>query len=372
MANRKLSEHTAITGANVNPNADYIEILDVSDTTDAASGTNKKILPSQLLIAIGAEPAKGADDNYVTDAEKVVIGNTSGTNTGDNAVNSTYASAKTKTDFITITQNVDLDTIETNSNASKVKTDLITVTQPVDLDAIETRVNDLDASVILKGGWDASAGTFPASGTAQAGWSYIVTVAGTVDGISFALNDRIVAVLDNASTSTYASNWLKLDYTDQVLSVNGSTGVIVLSTADIADSADKRYVTDAQETKIDNSATVTGTETLTNKRLTARVQSVTSSATVTPNSDTDDLVIITAQAASLIIANPTGTPTEGQALLIRIKDNGTARAVSFGSEYRAIGITLPTTTVLSKTMYLGCVRNVADTKWDVIGLSQEA
>jgi hypothetical protein len=29
------------------------------------------------------EPAKGIDDNYVTDAEKVIIGNTSGTNTGD-------------------------------------------------------------------------------------------------------------------------------------------------------------------------------------------------------------------------------------------------------------------------------------------------
>lgn len=32
---------------------------------------------------VGAEPAKGVDDNYVTDAEKTVIGNTSGTNTGD-------------------------------------------------------------------------------------------------------------------------------------------------------------------------------------------------------------------------------------------------------------------------------------------------
>lgn len=30
-----------------------------------------------------SEPLKGADDNYVTDAEKIVIGNTSGTNTGD-------------------------------------------------------------------------------------------------------------------------------------------------------------------------------------------------------------------------------------------------------------------------------------------------
>jgi hypothetical protein len=29
------------------------------------------------------EPLKGADDNYVTDAEKIVIGNTSGTNSGD-------------------------------------------------------------------------------------------------------------------------------------------------------------------------------------------------------------------------------------------------------------------------------------------------
>jgi len=29
------------------------------------------------------EPIKGSDDNYVTDAEKIVIGNTSGTNTGD-------------------------------------------------------------------------------------------------------------------------------------------------------------------------------------------------------------------------------------------------------------------------------------------------
>jgi hypothetical protein len=33
----------------------------------------------------------GSDDNYVTDAEKVVIGNTSGTNSGDNSANSLYS-----------------------------------------------------------------------------------------------------------------------------------------------------------------------------------------------------------------------------------------------------------------------------------------
>jgi len=39
----------------------------------------------------GKEPAKGADDNFVTDAQLVVIGNTSGANTGDNATNSQYS-----------------------------------------------------------------------------------------------------------------------------------------------------------------------------------------------------------------------------------------------------------------------------------------
>lgn len=102
------------------------------------------------------------------------------------------------------------------------------------------------------------------------------------------------------------------------------------------------------------------------------VQSVVSSATVTPNADTDDEVVITAQAEALTIANPSGTPTQGQPLLIRIKDNATARAISFGSEYRAIGVTLPTTTTISKTLYIGCIYNSTDSKWDVLGINLEA
>ena len=105
--------------------------------------------------------------------------------------------------------------------------------------------------------------------------------------------------------------------------------------------------------------------------ITPRVQTVTSSATVTPTS-ANDLVTITAQAAGLTIANPTGTMTEGQALMIRIKDNGTARSIAFGTNYRALGITLPTTTVISKTLYLGCIWNATDTKFDIVGLNQEA
>lgn len=119
-------------------------------------------------------------------------------------------------------------------------------------------------------------------------------------------------------------------------------------------------------------ASLTGTETLTNKRINPRVQSVTSSSTVTPSADNDDAVKITAQAASLSIANPSGTPAAMQALLIRLKDNGTSRSISWGSQYRAVGVTLPGNTVVSKTMYFGLVWNADDTTWDVVGYSLQA
>ena len=106
--------------------------------------------------------------------------------------------------------------------------------------------------------------------------------------------------------------------------------------------------------------------------LNPRVQSVTSSATVTANADTNDLVVITAQAAGLTLANPTGTPVQGQPLMIRIKDNGTSRSITYGSQFRALGVTLPTATTISKTTYLGCVYNSTDTKWDVVGVNTEA
>lgn len=53
---RKLSTSTAITGANVVINSDYLMLLDVSDTTDGSGGTNKKILASEYLSLGGLTP----------------------------------------------------------------------------------------------------------------------------------------------------------------------------------------------------------------------------------------------------------------------------------------------------------------------------
>ena len=167
-----------------------------------------------------------------------------------------------------------------------------------------------------------------------------------------------------ANSAITGATKTKITYDSKGLVTSG----VDATTADIADSTNKRYVTDANLVVIGNiSGTNSGDQTFLNPR----VQSVTSSTTVTPTS-TNDLVTITAQAAGLTIENPTGTMTEGQSLMIRIKDNGTARAIAFGTNYRAIGITLPTTTVISKTMYLGLIWNATDTKFDVVGLNQEA
>lgn len=101
-----------------------------------------------------------------------------------------------------------------------------------------------------------------------------------------------------------------------------------------------------------------------------KVTSTASTATLTP---TTQVQIITAQAAALDIAAPSITSaTNGTTLLIRIKDNGTARAITYNAIYRAVGVTLPTTTTISKTMYLGFVYNSTDNKWDAIAVGREA
>jgi len=123
--------------------------------------------------------------------------------------------------------------------------------------------------------------------------------------------------------------------------------------------------------------TIDGTSTLTNKRINPRIISITGSAggAITPTGDTADQYEVTALGASATFAVPSGTPVDGQILVIRIKDNGTARGLTWtitSGGYRVIGNTLPTTTVISKTIYVGCIYNSADSFWDVVGVASQA
>lgn len=95
-------------------------------------------------------------------------------------------------------------------------------------------------------------------------------------------------------------------------------------------------------------------------------------ATLTPDSDSYSMEALTAQAAALTVAAPTGTPEQGQRLVIRIKDNGTARAITWNAAYSPIGVVLPTTTVVNKKHYIGCMYNSTTSTWDVIAVVAEA
>lgn len=123
--------------------------------------------------------------------------------------------------------------------------------------------------------------------------------------------------------------------------------------------------------------TYSSTVTLTNKRITARVNAQTT--TTSPfvwNSDSYDQQSFSALANALTINADAGTPTDGQKTVFRIKDNGTAQALTWttgtSNSFRAIGVTLPTTTVVSKTVYVGCIYNALDSRWDVVAVAQEA
>jgi hypothetical protein len=117
--------------------------------------------------------------------------------------------------------------------------------------------------------------------------------------------------------------------------------------------------------------TISAANTLTNKRITPRVGSTTSSATPTINTDNYDEYDITALAAAItsMTTNLTGTPTNGQKLMLRFKDNGTARAITWGASFQSSGVaTLLATTVISKTHYVGLIYDSTAAKWTCIAV----
>jgi hypothetical protein len=110
-------------------------------------------------------------------------------------------------------------------------------------------------------------------------------------------------------------------------------------------------------------ATVDGTQTLTNKRITKRVITATSTATPTPAGDTTDIYYLSTLTVGATFAAPTGTPTDGQELTIRVKSVA-AQTLAWNAIYLASGVAaLPTTSVAGKTITAKFVYDAAQVKW---------
>lgn len=214
-------------------------------------------------------------------------------------------------------------------------------------------------AMVFKNVIDCSANpNYPA---ADAGWTYRVSVAGKIGGAAGTVvkrNDLLVCISDGTlagDQATVGASWAPIPTNDDG-AVIGPAGATNLRIA-VFDGITGKLLADGGKTIADLRK--------------PSVQSLVSAATVTATFD-DDLVKVTAQAAALLLANPTGTSIPGHGIVFRIKDNGTARAIIYDTQFRAIGVTLPTSTVVNKTLYLGCIWNAEDTKLDVVAVAQEA
>ncbi len=108
----------------------------------------------------------------------------------------------------------------------------------------------------------------------------------------------------------------------------------------------------------------TDTQTLTNKWVKPRATATPApGATPAVNTDNFDLVSFTSLGTAItsMTTSLSGTPVTGQRLLLGFKDDGTARAITWGASFQNGPATLLSTTVISKQHWVGLIYD--GTKW---------
>lgn len=171
------------------------------------------------------------------------------------------------------------------------------------------------------------------------------------------LPDATTTLVGTDATQTLTNKTL----TSPIISSISNTGTITLPTA--TDTLVGRATTD----------TLTNKTMIASSNVVEEITTTTSSSTPTPTGGSlRNFFTVTALATNPTFAAPSGSPANGNILTIRIKDNGTGRTLAWNAIYRAVGVTLPTTTTANKTVYVGARYNSADSKWDVIAVATEA
>lgn len=90
-------------------------------------------------------------------------------------------------------------------------------------------------------------------------------------------------------------------------------------------------------------ALIAGTQTLTNKRITQRVSAVTYAASIDINADSFDFLSCASLTGNVAVNAPTGTPTDGQRLVVRLTQDGTGgRTITYNAAFVTTGATVTT------------------------------
>lgn len=155
------------------------------------------------------------------------------------------------------------------------------------------------------------------------------------------------------------------DATGGLVTHGGALGAATATTPSANDNDTSVATTAYVQTEL--SAYAADTVTLTNKRITARVQSLTDAASVTPASDDYDGGLLATLSQTTQIENPSGTPANFQRYVLRITSSS-ARSLTWGTQFRgSTDLALPaSTTGSSKTDYFFFQWNASDATWDLI------
>ena len=199
------ADHTKLDG--IETGAD---VTDATNVTAAGALMDSEVTNLAQVKAFDSSDyaaALGADDNYVTDAEKVVIGNTSGTNTGDQDL-SAYQLQPSEGAFAN-GDKTKLDAIESGATADQTASEIRTLVgsatdSNVFTDADHTKLDGISASADVTPAW------VPSSDPSYATESYVDTeVSNLVDsapGTLDTLNELAAALGDDANFSTTVTN----------------------------------------------------------------------------------------------------------------------------------------------------------------------
>ena len=210
-------------------------------------------------------------NKILTSAERTILSNTSNTNTGDQDL-TTYQlkptegafvnGDKTKLDGIEAgaTTDQDISGIGVNSTAIALNTThrgLLDNPHAVSKTQIGlANVPNIDTTNAS----NITTGTLPSSVLPPVAITTVTVVINETEQLALVSEEGDVAVrsdqnktyMRNSGTAGDMTDWTELQTpTDTILSVNGKTGTVILSTADILDAVNKRYVTDAEKDKID-------------------------------------------------------------------------------------------------------------------------